>query len=206
MEEQTRSEKRSYLVVDFEFTTYDKPVGRPRAFFSEIIEFAAVLITPPAVEPVKSSQGFVKPRFFPQFAQASLEFAMITEEDLKSGISFEAMLDELGRLYRPGETYLTAWGDADWSVLSTACARYQAQNPFLFDDYLDLAYNYRGHFGYPRTPSLKDALAEQFIAGEGYWHTALSDATGTARLVLRLLELGWQPKAGIDTSLRPGRR
>mgnify|MGYP003415235282 CR=1 FL=1 len=27
-----------YLVVDFEFTFYKKPIGRPRTFFSEIIE------------------------------------------------------------------------------------------------------------------------------------------------------------------------
>lgn len=206
MEEKTPSSQRSYLVVDFEFTTYDKPVGRPRAYFSEILEFAAVLVEPPAAELGASCQGFVQPRFFPQFAQASREFAMISEDDLAGGMSFEQMLAELGRLYKPGLTYLTAWGDADWSVLSTACARYQAENPFQFADYLDLAYNYRSHFGYPRTPSLKDALAEQAITGEGYWHTALSDATGTAKLVLRLLELGWQPKAGIDTSLRfPGR-
>jgi sporulation inhibitor KapD len=206
VEEQTLSEKRNYLVVDFEFTTFDKPVGRPRAFFSEILEFGAVLVEPPAAELGASCQGFVKPRFFPQLAKDSLEFAMISEADLASGMNFEQMLDELARLYRPGQTYLTAWGDADWSVLSTACARYQVENPFRFADYLDLAYNYRTHFGYPRTPSLKDALDEQAIAGEGYWHTALSDATGTARLVLRLLELGWVPKAGIDTSLRfPGR-
>ena len=33
---------RSYLLVDLEFTTYNKPVGRPRGFFSEIIEIGAV--------------------------------------------------------------------------------------------------------------------------------------------------------------------
>ena len=31
-----------YLVVDFEFTFYKKPIGRPRTFFSEIIEIGAV--------------------------------------------------------------------------------------------------------------------------------------------------------------------
>ena len=29
---------KKFLVVDFEFTTYERPVGRPRGFFSEIIE------------------------------------------------------------------------------------------------------------------------------------------------------------------------
>lgn len=193
MEEQALAKQRNYLVVDFEFTTYDKPVGRPRAFFSEILEFGAVLLEPPAFEPGQSCQGFVRPRFFPQLAQASREFAMISEKDLAGGMNFENMLLELAPLYRPGLTYLTCWGDADWEVLATACARYKADNPFQFADYLDLAHEYRVHFRHPRTPSLKDALAEQAIAGEGYWHTALSDALGTARLVARMLELGWRP-------------
>ena len=33
---------KKFLVVDFEFTTYERPVGRPRGFFSEIIEIGAV--------------------------------------------------------------------------------------------------------------------------------------------------------------------
>ena len=33
---------KDFLLVDFEFTTYTKPVGRPRGFFSEIIEIGAV--------------------------------------------------------------------------------------------------------------------------------------------------------------------
>ena len=35
---------KKFLVVDFEFTTYDRPVGRPSNYFSEIIEIGAVLL------------------------------------------------------------------------------------------------------------------------------------------------------------------
>lgn len=35
---------KNYLLVDFEFTTYNRPVGRPSAYFSEIIEIGAVLL------------------------------------------------------------------------------------------------------------------------------------------------------------------
>ena len=34
-----------FIVVDFEFTYYNKPVGRPNGFFPEIIEIGAVKIT-----------------------------------------------------------------------------------------------------------------------------------------------------------------
>jgi inhibitor of KinA sporulation pathway (predicted exonuclease) len=185
---------RDCLVVDFEFTTYDKPVGRPRAFFSEIIEFGVVLVQPPDFTILESCQGFVQPRFFPQLAKASREFAMIKQEDLAAGLSFEAMLAELTRLYRPGVTYLVAWGDADWSVLDTACARYKVANPFMFADYLDLAQQYRMYLGYDKTPSLKRALEEQAIETEGFWHMALNDAANTAKLVNQMSRLGWRPQ------------
>ena len=35
---------RNFLMVDFEFTNYNRPVGRPSAYFSEVIEIGAVLL------------------------------------------------------------------------------------------------------------------------------------------------------------------
>ena len=35
---------RDFFVADFEFTQYTKRMGRPRGFFSEIIEIGAVKI------------------------------------------------------------------------------------------------------------------------------------------------------------------
>ena len=32
---------KNFLVTDFEFTVYTKPVGKPRGFFSEILEIGA---------------------------------------------------------------------------------------------------------------------------------------------------------------------
>ena len=34
----------NFFVIDFEFTFYKRPVGRPRGFFNEIIEAGAVLL------------------------------------------------------------------------------------------------------------------------------------------------------------------
>ena len=31
---------KKFLVVDFEFTTYERPVGRPRGFFSRLSKSA----------------------------------------------------------------------------------------------------------------------------------------------------------------------
>ena len=69
---------RDYLVVDFEFTTYTKPVGRPRGFFSEIIEIGAVLLKGEALEQAAKIQDFVKPfckaAFLPQAGQGQHGF------------------------------------------------------------------------------------------------------------------------------------
>ena len=185
--------KQKYLVVDFEFTTYDKPVGRPRAFFSEILECGAVLTGPPDFLPDEKFQTFVQPRFFPQLAGDSQQFAMIRQEDLDAGMAFEAMVSELAGMYQPGMTYIAAWGDADWEVLSTACSRYKVANPFLFEDYLDVAQEYRIFYGHNRTQSLKDALAAQSLQPGGFLHTALEDASVTAKLIAVMVAAGWQP-------------
>ena len=54
---------KDFLLVDFEFTTYTKPVGRPRGFFSEIIEIGAVKLTGADFKEEGKIQNFVKPNF-----------------------------------------------------------------------------------------------------------------------------------------------
>ena len=51
-------------MVDFEFTNYNRPVGRPSAYFSEIIEIGAVLLDGDSFRELARYQSFVKPRFF----------------------------------------------------------------------------------------------------------------------------------------------
>lgn len=54
---------KKFLVVDFEFTTYERPVGRPRGFFSEIIEIGAVKLDGEPLTDCGRIQSFVKPHF-----------------------------------------------------------------------------------------------------------------------------------------------
>ncbi len=84
--------RRDFLITDFEFTQYSKPVGRPRGFFSEIIEIGAVKIDGTTMESTGHIQQFVKPHFYPRHAKESLDFCMITEQDMKTAIEFADML------------------------------------------------------------------------------------------------------------------
>lgn len=56
---------KDFLLVDFEFTTYTKPVGRPRGFFSEIIEIGAVKLTGAELKEDGQNTKFCKATFLP---------------------------------------------------------------------------------------------------------------------------------------------
>ena len=91
---------KDFLLVDFEFTTYTKPVGRPRGFFSEIIEIGAVKLTGAELKEDGKIQNFVKPHFYPKQAKDSMDFCMITEKDMKK------LLSAVRKFY---EAFATAW-------------------------------------------------------------------------------------------------
>ena len=91
-------------MVDFEFTNYNRPVGRPSAYFSEIIEIGAVLLDGDSFRELARYQSFVKPRFFPKQAKDSMDFCMITEKDMKKAAEFPDMVQKMAEMYKAGET------------------------------------------------------------------------------------------------------
>ena len=95
---------KNFLVTDFEFTVYTKPVGKPRGFFSEILEIGATKLNGETFERTGDIQSFVKPQFYVKQAEESLNFSMITMADLKKGILFPEMIERMKEHYTPGET------------------------------------------------------------------------------------------------------
>jgi len=189
---------KDFFVVDFEFTQYTKPIGKPRAFFSEVIEIGAVLISTDTKEIIGHIEDFVKPHFFPNHAAESMEFCMITESDMENAIEFGDMLQQIETLYVPGKTYFVAWGDADYSVIAQSCERHELPNPILPEDYLDLAAAYKMYKGDAKTPGLSKAIEELSINADGYGHTAYDDAVNTGKVLLKLIENGWKPSGATD--------
>lgn len=184
----------NYLVVDFEFTFYKRPVGRPRAFFSEIIEVGAVKLDENLKECGKL-QNFVKPHFFPKHAKDAMDFCMITDKDMKKGIEFPVMLEKLAAMYEAGNTLFVAWGDSDYKVLAEGCSRHKLENPIRFEDYLDLAEAYKLWRGEENTPGLKTAIIEMEVSADGLAHTAFDDAYNTGKVLVKMLEQGWTYEA-----------
>ena len=187
----------NYLVVDFEFTFYKRPVGRPRAFFAEIIEIGAVKLDESLKECGKL-QNFVKPHFFPKHAKDAMDFCMITEADMKKAITFPAMLEKMSAMYEAGNTLFVAWGDSDYKVLAEGCSRHKLENPVLQADYLDLAEAYKLWRGEENTPGLKTAITEMEVTADGLAHTAFDDAYNTGKVLANMLEKGWTYEAYLN--------
>lgn len=185
---------KDFLIVDFEFTQYTKNIGRPRGFFSEILEIGAVKINGASLASEGQIKAFVKPHFYPKQAKEGMDFCMITEQDMKQGIEFSQMIDKLCELYVSGKTYFVAWGDEDYKVIAEGCKRHKIDNPIAFEDYLDLAAAYKELKGDTYTTGLKKATEEQNVATGGLWHTAYDDANNTGKLLVELLNKGWQPQ------------
>ncbi|MDU4961183.1 MAG: 3'-5' exonuclease KapD [Sporomusaceae bacterium] len=185
--------QRNLLVADFEFTTFSGSYGRPRAFFPEIIEAGAILLTPPAYAYSNPYQVFVKPRFFPRLTEECRNITLIKQQDVDGGISFEDMLTALLAYYKPGATFFAAWGNADRDVIQNACTRYKLTCPFDWNDYIDLAEEYKAFYQLERRHSLKHALEERCIEQKGLSHLALDDAINAAQVMLRMIEEGWVP-------------
>ena len=189
------SMEKDFLVVDFEFTQYTKPMGKPRAFFPEILEVGAVKIDCKTHEIVGDLENFVKPRFFPKQAAESMVFCMITEEDMETAIDFSEMIQKIELLYIPGKTYFVSWGDDDYDVIKQGCERHAIPNPILPEDCLDLAAAYKLLKGDKKTTGLRKAAEELNIDADGYWHTAYDDAVNTSKVLLKLIADGWAPGA-----------
>ena len=187
----------NYLVVDFEFTFYKRPVGRPRAFFAEIIEIGAVKLDENLNECGKL-QNFVKPHFFPKHAKDAMDFCMITDADMKKAITFPAMLENMSAMYEAGNTLFVAWGDSDYKVLAEGCSRHKLENPVLQADYLDLAEAYKLWRGEENTPGLKTAIIEMEVTADGLAHTAFDDAYNTGKVLAKMLEKGWTYEAYLN--------
>ena len=196
-----RTMSKDFFVVDFEFTQYTKAVGRPRGFFSEIIEIGAVLIDGGTRETVGHIQHYVKPHFYPNHTKESMAFCMITEQDMKSAIEFRDMLEKIRSFYVPRKSYFVAWGDADYRVVEEGCKRHGFSNPILAEDYLDLAAAYKLMKGEAFTTGLRKATEELNIETGVFWHTAYDDALNTSKILAKMLSDNWNPEEYFTSSM-----
>jgi sporulation inhibitor KapD len=178
------------LVVDFEFTLAPF-YGKPRAFFPEIIEIGAVVVSPDGILTDKQYNCFVKPRFWPRITKECYGITGIKQEDINQGVSLETALYHLKQMVS-ANPYFVAWGDADRKVLGTVCQRYGIDYPFKWENYIDLAFEYKKFHQRKNLTSLKNAVEETHQQQNGICHAALDDAVNASLVLKYLIAKGWK--------------
>ncbi|HHY25264.1 MAG TPA: 3'-5' exonuclease KapD [Desulfitobacterium dehalogenans] len=188
-----------FLVVDFEFSV-PRSYGKPRAWFPEIIEVGAIVLDSNGKLLVdKTFNAFVKPRFWPRLAEESYGITGIRQEDVDQGIPLEEAIRHLQKLVLHQETYIVAWGDADRKVLGSVCEKYGLKYPFIWDNYIDLADQYKHYRSLDHLISLKKAIEENAIEQIGILHSALDDAINAAQVMAKIMSEGWAVKTSEQT-------
>ncbi|AHF06784.1 3'-5' exonuclease KapD [Desulfitobacterium metallireducens] len=179
-----------FLVVDFEFSV-PRAYGKPRAWFPEIIEVGAVLSDSLGNPTDQTYSAFVKPRIWTRLAEESYAITGIRQADIDGGVDIEASLNILQKMSPDKDTWLVAWGDADRKVLGNVCEKYSLDYPFAWDNYLDLAEEYKIFCKLDRKASLKRAIEENEIPQIGILHSALDDAINAAQVMAWMMKNGW---------------
>ncbi|AFM00736.1 MULTISPECIES: 3'-5' exonuclease KapD [Desulfitobacterium] len=188
-----------FLVVDFEFSV-PRSYGKPRAWFPEIIEVGAIVLDPNGKLLVdKTFNAFVKPRFWPRLAEESYGITGIRQEDVDQGIPLEEAIRHLQKLVLHQETTIVAWGDADRKILGSVCEKYGLKYPFIWDNYIDLAEQYKHYRSLDHLISLKRAIEENAIEQIGILHSALDDAINAAQVMAKIMSEGWAVKTSEQT-------
>ncbi|AGA69482.1 inhibitor of the KinA pathway to sporulation, predicted exonuclease [Desulfitobacterium dichloroeliminans LMG P-21439] len=189
-----------FLVVDFEFSV-PRSYGKPRAWFSEIIEVGAIVLDQNGKLGDKTYSAFVKPQFWPRLADESYGITGIRQEDVDRGVSLEEAISHLQELAPQRDSYLVAWGDADRKVLGSVCEKYGLAYPFIWDNYVDLAEEYKAYRSLDRLLSLKRAIEENGIEQIGILHSALDDAINAAQVMGRMMSEGWSAQINEENSV-----
>lgn len=179
-----------FLVVDFEFAV-PRSYGKPRAWFPEIIEVGAVLSDPQGNPTDQIYSAFVKPRIWTRLAEESYAITGIRQKDVDGGVDLESSLNNLQKMSPDKDTWLVAWGDADRKVLGNVCEKYGLDYPFAWENYLDLAEEYKTFCKLDRKASLKRAIEENEIPQIGILHSALDDAINAAQVMAWMMKNGW---------------
>jgi sporulation inhibitor KapD len=149
--------------------------GRRKGFYQEIIEAGIVLVENGQI--VEQFSSYVAPIRFPVLSERCKSFLNITQEQVDTGISFQELVNRLGRMGQLPASIIT-WGNMDMKVLRHNCQ--QAGLPFpLKGAEVDLSMEYKRFFGDQNQTGLWKAVQEYGREGTGRHHRALDDALTT---------------------------
>ena len=171
---------KKFLVVDFEFTTYERPVGRPRGFFSEIIEIGAVKVEDGKITDKFST--FVNPKRPIPFRIT--ELTSITDEMVIGSPDIETILPQFIDFI--GDAVLVAHNASfDVGFIEQNCKRQKIETDFTYVDTVALA-----RVLLPALNRFKlDTVAKALNISLENHHRAVDDAGCTAEIFVKFVQM-----------------
>jgi inhibitor of KinA sporulation pathway (predicted exonuclease) len=177
----------NYIVMDLEWNTVY--AQRLQGYFSELIEFGAVLLDDDLREAGSFSRLVCGQVGGDKLRSHVRRLTGLTSEDIRGGEPFASVYADFRAfvLSRPGERVFVTWGDGDIRVLLQNCRYFDDDNePDYFDYYVDLQDDYqkRNRLSPALQTGLAAAAASLGIDPEAYeQHRSLGDSRLTADIL-----------------------
>ncbi|CAO2837400.1 unnamed protein product [Amaranthus hypochondriacus] len=189
-----------FVVIDFEATCDKEKNPLPQ----EIIEFPSVLVNSRTGLIEDCFQIYVRPTHNQLLTEFCKELTGIQQSQVDEGVLLsEALLMHDKWLEERGIKHtnfaVVTWTNWDCRVmLESECRFKKIRKPTYFNSWINLKTPFNKLFGYARR-NLKEAVQLAGLSWEGRAHCGLDDAKNTARLMSRLMRLGF--KFSITSSL-----
>lgn len=177
----------NYIVMDLEWNQSAKGKQFSEDHFPfEIIQIGAAKVNE-KLDIVGEWQCTIKPQVYTKLQNTVKKILGITENDLANGTDFVSGVTEFLEWCGEDYTFVT-WGSIDITELRRNMKFYDVPEnfpkPLL---YLDLQKLYSINFSDGKTRmNLKSAIDEQGIKGDEHYHSAMSDARYTAKIMKKL--------------------
>lgn len=176
--------KKTFLVVDFEFTCWR---GRaPKGMSQEILDIGIVEMDLEKKIIKNKTRILVKPQNS-KVSSFCTRLTSITQEDVdKSGIILSEAIDKLESVYNLKNTPWGSWGRFDKTQISKECKQKGIEFP-LSSDYTDLQKHFSKSIKDKRIYSVENALEKIGLKFEGTPHRADYDSYNTALIYIQTI-------------------
>ena len=197
----------NYIVMDLEWNQSAKGKQFSEEHFPfEIIQIGAVKVNE-QLDIIDEWECIIKPRVYTKLQSNVKKILNITEKDLDKGTDFMSGVSEFLTWCGDDYTFVT-WGSLDVMELRRNMKYYGVEEPFAKPVlYIDLQKLYSINFSDGKSRmNLKSATEEQGITGDEQYHSAMSDARYTARIMKTLDFDNVKKFCSIDTFTIPETR
>ncbi|KAI5669054.1 hypothetical protein M9H77_18907 [Catharanthus roseus] len=189
-----------FVVMDFEATCDKGKIIQPQ----EIIEFPAVIVNAATGQLEAYFQTYLRPTHNPKLTDFCKDLTGIQQIQVDAGVTlnealvmFDEWLEKNG--IKKTNFAVVTWGDWDCRVmLESECQYKKIRKPSYFNKWINLKVSFREVFGNFRC-DLKQGIEIAGLNWLGRPHCGLDDATNTAHLLVRLIQMGF--KFSITESL-----